>query len=66
MSRPASRTLLLPAALLLGALAACAGDPPTAPRQSAPSLRRAVTDTIGHPTGSGSVTTQGNYENPSV
>ena len=69
MSRLVTRTPLLPAVLLLAAaLAACAGSPPTAPGTAAPSVRRSQADTSKtHPSPrDSSVSTMGNYENPSV
>ena len=62
MLRATSRTALLPAALLLSALAACAGGAPTGP--GAPMVRHDGTT----PPADTTTTTQKptNYENPTV
>ena len=65
MSRVSTRTTLLPAALLLAALAACAGGSPTGP--GAPVLRRDVADSTRLQPATDSASRQaGNYENPVI
>lgn len=61
MLRPTTRTALLPAVLLLSALAACAGGTPTGP--SAPMVRHDETTTAP----ADSVKSKpGNLENPII
>jgi len=60
MLRPTTRPALLPAVLLLSALAACAGGSPTGP--SAPMVRH---DETTAPTDSVKAK-PGNYENPGL
>jgi hypothetical protein len=61
MLRPTTRTALLPAALLLFTLAACAGGSPTGP--SAPSLRH---DGTTAPPSPPSDSVKGNFQNPII
>ena len=67
MSRQLTRLSLLPATLLLAALAACAGDLPTAPRLPDPRRSQAdsVRQKVSAPTDSTSKVA-GGYENPLV
>ena len=60
MLRPTTRTVLLPAALLLSVLAACAGGSPTGP--SVPMVRHDGTT----PTVDSAQAKPGNYENPGL
>jgi hypothetical protein len=61
MLRPTTRTALLPAALLLSALAACAGGSPTGP--SAPMVRHDGTTT---PPADTVKSKPSGYENPVI